>query len=371
METFKGTYDSSLVRAARAAAEDVLAVRKGERALVIANPSRDSREISEALYDAFIESGAVPVLLFQREKSQFDFMEPETAKAIETNPDIVVSISKDRLGKDRYGMKHGYRGRRRYNHIFDYLHEEKKMRVFWSPGATIEMFARTVPIDYTRMRVDAAKLAKTMASAVQVRVTAPGGTDVTLGIRGRKAKKDDGDFRRAGKGGNVPSGEIYVSPELNTMSGIIVWDGSIVVNDAEMVIKDPIAAEVNAGYITRISGGRDALRLEASVREGERKALEAGKKGDMKPATAKRYARNAWGIGELGIGLNRNARIVANMLEDEKVYGTCHFAIGSNFDGDHEALIHLDGLVKAPTIVAVRKGSKEVPIMCDGELCWD
>ena len=39
------------------------------------------------------------------------------------------------------------------------------------------------------------------------------------------------------------------------------------------------------------------------------------------------------------------------MLEDEKVFKTCHIAIGSNYDDDAKALIHLDGLVKNPTIV--------------------
>jgi leucyl aminopeptidase (aminopeptidase T) len=73
----------------------------------------------------------------------------------------------------------------------------------------------------------------------------------------------------------------------------------------------------------------------------------------------------------LGIGLNRKAKIVANMLEDEKVYGTCHFAVGSNYDGDAEALIHLDGLVKRPTIVAINRKGDEKTMMADGRLVWD
>jgi len=59
------------------------------------------------------------------------------------------------------------------------------------------------------------------------------------------------------------------------------------------------------------------------------------------------------------------------MLEDEKVYGTCHFAVGSNYDGDAESLIHLDGLVKRPTITAVGGSGKETMVMADGRLSWD
>jgi leucyl aminopeptidase (aminopeptidase T) len=155
------------------------------------------------------------------------------------------------------------------------------------------------------------------------------------------------------------------------MNGTIAWDGSIVLNEGEVVIRKPIVADVKDGYITGIHGGSGAERLEESVKVGEKKAFEAGRKGQMKPSMAAKYARNAWGIGELGIGLNRRAKIVANMLEDEKVYGTCHFAIGSNYDGDQEAMIHLDGLVKSPTIVLLKKGGRALPIMEDGRLTWD
>jgi leucyl aminopeptidase (aminopeptidase T) len=59
------------------------------------------------------------------------------------------------------------------------------------------------------------------------------------------------------------------------------------------------------------------------------------------------------------------------MLEDEKVYGTCHFAVGSNYDGDAEAMIHLDGIVKSPTITATTGSGKKNEFMTDGKLAWD
>ena len=56
------------------------------------------------------------------------------------------------------------------------------------------------------------------------------------------------------------------------------------------------------------------------------------------------------------------------MLEDEKVYGTCHFAIGSNYDEDAPAMIHLDGLVKNPTIVAIMADASVKTLMKDGTI---
>ena len=372
MAPFDGAYDKSLARAARAAMVDVAGVKKGERVLIITNPMKEIRDVAMSLFDATLERDAIPVLLVQKEKGQFDFAEVEVVTSIETVPDVVISISHDRLGKDKYGLKHGYKGKkRRYESMYDLLYEEGKLRTFWSPGITLDMFKRTVPIDYTRLRSDAKKLCKILTGSEKVRVTAPGGTDFTLSLRGRKAKADDGDYRQPGRGGNVPSGEAYACPALGTANGVIAFDGSIVLNEGEIVIKRPIIADVKDGFVTSISGGREAVQLEESVKAGEMKARKMGRSGEMRPNLVEKYAKNAWAIGELGIGLNRKAKIIANMLEDEKVYGTCHFAIGSNYDGDAEAMIHLDGLVKSPTISATTNSGKEVEFMVDGKLAWD
>ena len=54
-----------------------------------------------------------------------------------------------------------------------------------------------------------------------LRVSAPGGTDIEIGLKGRTAKSDDGDFSRPGTGGNLPAGETFVSPENGTANGTI------------------------------------------------------------------------------------------------------------------------------------------------------
>ena len=365
-------YPRKLVRAARAAVRDVLAVKKGERMLIISNPNKGTRDISMALFDAALDANASPVLVFQGEKGQFDYTEEEIVKALSAEPQIVLSISKDRLGMDRHGLKHGYSGKRRYDSLFDMLYGEGKMRAFWSPGITTDMFARTVAIDYDILRSDCRRLVRAMAKAETMHITSPSGTDITLGIKARTPRSDDGDFRRPGLAGNVPSGEVYISPALGSANGEIAFDGSIALNEGETVIRKPIVVEVRGGFVKSIAGGVEAKKLESSVRSGERNAVKMGKTGELKPSKAREYRRNARAIGELGIGLNRRARIVANMLEDEKVYGTCHFAVGANYDGDADALIHLDGLVKSPTISVLGDGyRKERPLLVDGKLAWE
>jgi leucyl aminopeptidase (aminopeptidase T) len=61
---------------------------------------------------------------------------------------------------------------------------------------------------------------------------------------------------------------------------------------------------------------------------------------------------NAKNVAEIGIGTNPKAKIIGNVLEDEKVMGTVHVAFGDNhtFGGDTRAEIHLDGIIKRPDI---------------------
>ena len=58
-------------------------------------------------------------------------------------------------------------------------------------------------------------------------------------------------------------------------------------------------------------------------------------------------------MGELGIGLNPNARLIGVMLEDEGVLGTIHIGIGTSLTlgGLVSAPMHYDLIMWEPTIV--------------------
>ena len=84
-------------------------------------------------------------------------------------------------------------------------------------------------------------------------------------------------------------------------------------------------------YVIKVEGGNAAKQLLKLLNA-------AGKK-----------AKN---IAEFGIGANDKAIISGNMLEDEKVMGTCHIALGNNsgFGGKVEVGLHIDGLIKKPDV---------------------
>lgn len=390
---------------------DVCRVKKDERVLIIANP--ETNVVAQDLFEAARDAGAQPVLMFQPVKKSLDNAAPEVLAAIAAEPDVCFSISSVKLGKDPRGTAHPYKNDRNveYDHIFDYLlYGKKTMRAVWTPGITQSMYERTVQIDYDELARRCRALEQLYENAVTVRVTAPGGTDVVVPVKGRKALSDDGDFSKPGTGGNIPSGEVFISPLVGTgnrqepfaeaeklldritrrnvkknapteegagsadavlpagTAGTIVFDGSMTFGDGDALLETPITVQVSAGFVTEITGGDEARRLKKTILEAESKAAAMEKEGRLPDGMGPVYRRNARNIGELGIGLNPAAVITGNMLEDEKAFRTCHFAIGENYDNDAPALIHLDGVVRDPTIVLTYEDGSTKMILRNGEI---
>lgn len=394
--------------------ESVCKVKKGENVLIIANP--ETNVIAQELFSASVDVGANPSLIFQQKKTLLDSAEKPVIGAMKSEPDVIFSVSAGKLGKDSAGIAEPYRTEdgRSFDNIFDYLLDGKKCtRAVWTPGITTDMYDRTVNIDYKLLGERCKKMCARFENAVSLHVTSSNGTDIKVPVKGRKPLVDNGDFSQPGSGGNIPSGEVFISPvvgsgtgakaniaeivagavekvsgtivgkgddqncggneksmaqETSGCEGLIVFDGSIAVGSGTLLIKEPVRAKVEAGFVTEITGGEEASRLLKDIQAAEKEALALENSGKLPKGMGAVYSRNARNIGELGIGLNPEANITGVMLEDEKAFRTCHFAIGQNYDGDAPALIHFDGLVRNPTIVVTYEDGSEFTLLDKGDL---
>lgn len=365
------TTQTDLETAARLTVQNVLSLKKGEQFLILTNPEENVQTISKALFDAALECGAEPTLVIQSAKTQLDYANKAALAAFQSEPDVCASISLNKMGKDAQRIAKPYIGKagNKIDHIFHYqMNERKTLRAIWTPGITVDMFCRTAGIDYGLLQRRCKAISAALTGAESIHVTAPGGTDIRVPVRGRIPMNDDGNFTSGGTGGNIPAGEVYISPLPGQSEGKIVFDGSISLNNGDMIIQTPVTVIYKNGYITDISGGREADLLRLSIEEGEAKARETLANGNMTAEEGAYYEKNARGLGELGIGLNPSATISGNMLEDEKAFHTCHFAIGSNYDNDADSPIHLDCLVKNPTIEVKYPNGTSVVIEKDGIL---
>lgn len=216
------------------------------------------------------------------------------------------------------------------------------VRVATFPGITKEIMIRGMNADYKSIAARSIKLKKILEKGELVRVTSPSGTDITFSIKGRTAIASKGLFHKKGESGNLPTGETFLAPVEGTSNGIFVVDGSFA--GLGLMKNANIKVEVKGGFATKITGGKPAQRLKAMLDQ-------VGKK--------------AYNIAEFGIGTNDSAKLSGLLLEDEKVMGTIHIALGNNvtMGGTFNVPIHLDGVIKKPTVYLDNK-----ILMKDGKL---
>lgn len=202
-------------------------------------------------------------------------------------------------------------------------------RIATFPGITKEIMIRGMNADYNEISKRSIKLAKILEKGSHIRVTAPAGTDISFDIKGMKPIASKGLFHKKGESGNLPTGETYLAPVEGTANGVFVVDGSMA--GFGLIKNANLRIEVKDGFASKITGGPIAKKLIAM--------LDKVGKG----------ARN---IAEFGIGTNDSAKLSGILLEDEKVMGTIHLALGNNITmgGTFNVPIHLDGLVKKPTV---------------------
>jgi leucyl aminopeptidase (aminopeptidase T) len=197
------------------------------------------------------------------------------------------------------------------------------------PEITREVMIQGLDADYEAIAAECDRVLELVRDAETVRVTSPQGTDLTLEPGAREWLTDTGLVHDAGDFSNLPAGEVFVSPE--TATGTYVVDGTIP-PIGSLAGRDPIEITVEDGTVTGISD--ETLRAEI-----EAAAEEAGEA--------------AYNLAELGIGTNVGVTsLVGHLLLDEKAAGTVHIAIGDNasLGGDTEAPIHLDGVLREPTV---------------------
>src|ERR671919_252981 len=157
------------------------------------------------------------------------------------------------------------------------------------------------------------------------------------GLR-RKAILDAGDLSERGAFGNLPCGEGFIAPAGG--EGTLVIDGSLA---GIGLVEEPVELVLEGGHLTSARGGQGMAFLELLTVHGD----------------------DGTNIAELGIGTNERAVLTGEILEDEKIQGTCHVAFGASagIGGTVQVPVHLDCIVMKPTVELDGE-----PILRDGEL---
>lgn len=302
--------DEAIAKAARQAVIKCLGVQPGERVLVVCDPG--TARIAEALHAAAKVAEADSVLMrMEARKTHGDEPPLHVSDAMHASDVVFCATTKSisHTAARRQACAAG-------------------SRIASLPGITDEVFARGLSVDYDEISERSIAVAERLTGASTVRITTEAGTDLTFSIEGRDGDPDTGLYLDKGEFGNLPAGEGSCGPLEGTAAGRLIIDGSMagigmLVSPIEMIIVDGLAGE--------ISGGIEADALRAMLNA---------------------HGDPAHNIAELGVGTNHAAMLTGNVLEDEKILGTIHIALGNNmsYGGHVDVPLHLDGVILKPTV---------------------
>jgi leucyl aminopeptidase (aminopeptidase T) len=298
---------SDLDAAVRAVVRDCLGVSQGEEVLVVANPA--TQHLGERLRGEAMDAGGDAVLAVISERASHAAEPPRSVAEGMAAADVILAPTVQSLSHTA--------ARRRAT--------EAGVRCATLPGVTEEMLARVMSADMEGLRRKGQAVAAALDKASEAHITCPNGSDLHLDLRGRRAIPDAGELTATGAFGNLPCGEGFIAPAGG--QGALVIDGSIA---AIGLVDGLVELVVEGGHLTSARGGQGMALMELLTAHGE----------------------DGTNVAELGIGTNEKAKLTGEILEDEKILGTCHVAFGASaaIGVTVQVPVHLDCVVTRPTV---------------------
>lgn len=302
---------TELQKACEIAIRDCMGAKPGESVLVVSDTQK--HEIGYELYLAAIRLGHKSVYV-EMEPLEVNGQEPlASIAAMMKQFDVVLCPTLRSLTHTQARRDASATG----------------ARVATFPGITKDVMIRGLNADYKRIAERSLNLKAVLEEGKHVRVTSEKGTDIQFSIEGRSVHASKGLFHAPGESGNLPTGETFLAPVEGTAEGVFIVDGSFA--GVGLMENSDIKLTVKEGVVTDIEGGENATQLAKILAK---------------------VGGDAYNIAEFGVGTNESAQLSGLILEDEKVMGTIHIAVGDNmgFGGKVKVPLHLDGVVKSPDV---------------------
>ncbi|MCD6414123.1 MAG: aminopeptidase [Candidatus Diapherotrites archaeon] len=294
------SVSNSLMKAARKA---ILLSKPRKKELLLVVTDELTLDVGNALFKAASESCNALMLVIQP-TGQHGLEPPKLVAETMRKADILYCPTK-------YSLTHTNAVR---------AAKRRGARIATLPEMTEEMFVRGMSADYSWIKKENQKLARLLNKTKVVKVKAKN-TEFTTEIGGKRFLLDDGDISKKGSLSNLPAGETaFVPKNLNGH-----WSPYNTQFPTFKCMKGTKFIARN-NYVTNITDPK-VKNYFWSIRNG-------------------RY------LAEFAIGTNPGARLSGKVIEDEKVFGTCHVAIGDSksLSGNIDADIHQDFVIDKPTI---------------------
>lgn len=318
-------YQYELVRAAQKLLGDMFRLKKGESVVITAD-TESSMEVVEATAQAAYALGGKPMVITVAaprgvgKAADIDLpLAPLTAALKET--DVWIEYNNEWL---------------LYSTPFDdAVAANKKLRYMCLVGMNPDLMIRNIGrVNNVALGDFLRKVEEITKNCKLMRVTTPAGCDITFeNMPGRDFYTSDGfvgpgEFR-------MMAGQISWAPRLESINGIIVFDGSMVPPTG--ILKNKITCTIEQGAITKIEGANEARELEDYLKSFHHERM--------------------FKLAHISYGFNPGAKLTGDIVEDERVWGSTEWGIGnvgpqltSDIPGGIPAPSHTDGICMNSTI---------------------
>lgn len=300
---------AELDRAVKTVVRQCMGIAPGEDVLVVCNPVTE--EIGALMRIEAQGEGADATLAVISERESHAAEPPRPVSAAMAAADVVLAPTIQSLSHTAARK----------------AASEAGVRIGTLPGVTEEMLGRLMTGDLEEIRRRGWAVVTALNRGSEARITCRHGSDLRIGLEGRLGIVDAGELGNRGAFGNLPCGEGFIAPVEGTTEGTLVVDGSIA---GVGLLETPVELTVRGGHLVEATGEDGAKLLELLTLHGE----------------------DGTNVAELGIGTNEEAILTGNILEDEKILGTCHVAFGASaaIGGTVQVPVHLDCVVLEPTV---------------------
>ncbi len=290
-------YEFEMARAADEIVRELVKVKPGETFILTADTKSDEKVVNTTAQSIFAIGGKPMVIWCATPpgpgRMVDEFLPSAALKAALAEADCWIEFN------TQYIL---------YSEISEYVQRNnKKLRTLCLPCMDTDVFVRLFAYtDHKTLKYFLGKVREMIAKANKVRITSEAGTDIEF-----INNPSHPVFSRNGyadtPGTHQLAGMIAWAPELDSINGIVVVDGSIVPQFGKVDM--PVTIYLEKGHITKISGGRLAFEFEQYLCSFNHPQM-------LRPAHA-------------CIGFHPNAKLTGQIGEDERLWGGSQWGFGS------------------------------------------
>lgn len=309
-------YEYELGKAADIIARELLGLKANETCIITADTESDIRVV-DAVARAAFSAGAKPMVILVASPLGVG----KAADAMLPRASLAAALKKTDTWVE-FNNKYIY-----YSATYDDAYEGNlKLRHLCLEGMTSDNVVRCIGrVDFPVLEAFLKKVTKMTQGAKHIRMTTPAGEDVEFDNEpGREIGCEIGYAHTSGS--FMQPGQIGWAPALETVNGVIVFDGAI--NPPIGILKEPVYLQVKNGEIVKFEGGNEAKEYERWLKSFNHPQMLR--------------------LAHVCYGFNPGARLSKNNSECERVWGATQWGIGnvgqSLIPGGVFAPSHSDGV---------------------------